>query len=71
MIMRTAATMERGYVVVALSKIPATPSSTGNGVSLQISTNRGQYQLGNETTWFGSRSAQFRIGVKVANWKTK
>ena len=44
-------------MVVALSKIPATPSSAGNGVSRQISTKRGQYQLGNETTWFGSQAA--------------
>ena len=58
---------ESGYVVVALSKIPATPSSAGNRVSVHISLNVGQAHCGNEVIWLSSKSAQFRIGVKVTN----
>jgi hypothetical protein len=58
---------ESGYVVVALSKIPDTPSSAGNRVSVHISLNLGQAHCGNEVIWLSSKSAQFRIGVKVTN----
>jgi hypothetical protein len=54
-------------VVVALSKIPATPSSAGNSVSIHTSLNLGQAHCGKEVIWLSSKSAQFRMGVKVTN----
>ena len=58
---------DSGYVVVALSKIPATPSTAGNRVCVHISLNLGQAHCGNEMIWLGSRSVQFRMGVNVTN----